>query len=162
MTVEMMTKLLADAEAYFGRPQTAENRASIAEIWANSSLKDVPDEMAYKTFHEVISECSWQSQLLPAWKKRPLKRPGASRCWQSVALLPAPGCSSPEWKESFLGRQTRTEDEMPRYKVIVECNGPHGNAALTTASTPRVSLRQSSGPASWRATITPSIGTSNQ
>lgn len=69
MTVEMMTKLLADAEAYFGRPQTAENRASIAEIWANSSLKDVPDEMAYKTFHEVISECSWQSQLLPAWKK---------------------------------------------------------------------------------------------
>ena len=56
MTVEMMTKLLADAEAYFGRPQTAENRASIAE-------------MAYKTFHEVISECSWQSQLLPAWKK---------------------------------------------------------------------------------------------
>ena len=65
----MMTKLLADAEAYFGRPQTAENRASIAEIWANSSLKDVPDEMAYKTFHEVISECSWQSQLLPAWKK---------------------------------------------------------------------------------------------
>lgn len=69
MTVEMMTKLLADAEAYFGRPQPAENRASIAEIWANSSLKDVPDEMAYKTFHEVISECSWQSQLLPAWKK---------------------------------------------------------------------------------------------
>lgn len=69
MTVEMMTKLLADAEAYFGRPQTAENRASIAEIWANSSLKDVPDDMAYKTFHEVISECSWQSQLLPAWKK---------------------------------------------------------------------------------------------
>ena len=65
----MMTKLLADAEAYFGRPQTAENRASIAEIWANSSLKDVPDKMAYKTFHEVISECSWQSQLLPAWKK---------------------------------------------------------------------------------------------
>ena len=64
-----MTKLLADAEAYFGRPQPAENRASIAEIWANSSLKDVPDEMAYKTFHEVISECSWQSQLLPAWKK---------------------------------------------------------------------------------------------
>ena len=60
MTVEMMTKLLADAESYFGRPQTAENRASIAEIWANSSLKDVPDEMAYKTFHEVISECSWQ------------------------------------------------------------------------------------------------------
>ena len=58
----MMTKLLADAEAYFGRPQTAEN-------WANSSLKDVPDKMAYKTFHEVISECSWQSQLLPAWKK---------------------------------------------------------------------------------------------
>jgi len=69
VTVEMMTKLLADAEAYFGRPQTAENRASIAEIWANSSLKDVPDDMAYKTFHEVISECSWQSQLLPAWKK---------------------------------------------------------------------------------------------
>lgn len=69
MTVEMMTKLLADAESYFGRPQTAENRASIAEIWANSSLKDVPDEMAYKTFHEVISKCSWQSQLLPAWKK---------------------------------------------------------------------------------------------
>lgn len=69
MTVEMMTKLLADAEAYFGRPQTEESRASIAEIWANSSLKDVPNEMAYKTFHEVISECSWQSQLLPAWKK---------------------------------------------------------------------------------------------
>ena len=29
VTVEMMTKLLADAEAYFGRPQTAENRASM-------------------------------------------------------------------------------------------------------------------------------------
>lgn len=76
MTVEMMTKLLADAEAYFGRPQTAENRASIAEIWANSSLKDVPDEMAYKTFHEVISECNWQSQLLPAWKKAVEKAQG--------------------------------------------------------------------------------------
>lgn len=23
---------------------------------------------------------------------------------------------------------------MPRYKVIVECSGPHGNAALTAAS----------------------------
>ncbi len=84
MTVEMMTKLLADAEAYFGRPQTAENRASIAEIWANSSIKDVPDETAYKTFHEVISECSWQSQLLPAWKKAIEKAQGeqtlAKRC----------------------------------------------------------------------------------
>ena len=27
MTVEMMTKLLADAETYFGRPQTAEKPA---------------------------------------------------------------------------------------------------------------------------------------
>lgn len=84
MTVEMMTKLLADAEVYFGRPQNAENRASIAEIWANSSLKEVPDEMAYKTFHDVISECSRQSQLLPAWKKAVKKVQGeqmlAKRC----------------------------------------------------------------------------------
>lgn len=33
---------------------------------------------------------------------------------------------------------------MPRYKVIVECNGPHGNAALTyrinaASQLPRVS-----------------------
>ena len=47
-----------------------------AQASRNSSLKDVPDEMAYKTFHEVISECSWQSQLLPAWKKAVEKAQG--------------------------------------------------------------------------------------
>ena len=90
MTVEMMTKLLADAEAYFGRPQTAESRASIAEIWANSSLKDVPDEMAYKTFHEVISECSWQSQLLPAWKK------AVEKAQSKQMLAKRPCCPHPD------------------------------------------------------------------
>lgn len=91
MTVEMMTRLLASAEAYFGRPQTAESRESIAEIWANSTLKDVPDEMAYKTFHQVISGCSWQSQLLPAWKKAIEKARGeqmmAKRCLAARARM---------------------------------------------------------------------------
>lgn len=37
-----------------------------------------------------------------------------------------------------------------------------GTLHLHTASTLQVSLRQSSEPASWRATITPSIGTSSR
>ena len=51
---------------------------------------------------------------------------------------------------------------MPRYKVIVECSGPHGNAALTYRINAASQFAQSSGPVSWRATITPSIGTSNR
>ena len=50
---------------------------------------------------------------------------------------------------------------MPRYKVIVECSGPHGNAALTyrinAASQFAAEFR-----ACQLATITPSIGTSNR
>lgn len=68
MTVELMTKLLADAEAHFGRPQTAESRASIAEIWAKSPVKDAPDDIAEKAFFDVIWKCTWQNQLLPNWQ----------------------------------------------------------------------------------------------
>lgn len=69
MTVELMTKLLAAAEAHFGRPQTAESRASIAEIWARSPIKDTPDDIAEEAFYNVIWKCTWQSQLLKEWQE---------------------------------------------------------------------------------------------
>lgn len=70
MTIELMTKLLADAEAHFGGPQTAERRASIAEIWAKSPIKSAPDDIAEKAFFDVIWKCTWQNQLLPSWQAR--------------------------------------------------------------------------------------------
>lgn len=70
VTIELMTKLLADAEAHFGRPQTAESRASIAEIWAKSPIKNAPDDIAEKAFFDVIWKCTWQNQLLPNWQAR--------------------------------------------------------------------------------------------
>ena len=51
---------------------------------------------------------------------------------------------------------------MPRYKVIVECSGPHGNAALTYRINAANQFAAEFRAASWRVTITPSIGTSNQ
>lgn len=68
MTVELITKLLATAEAHFGKPQTEESRASIAEIWAKSPVVNAPDDIAEKAFFDVIWKCTWQSQLLKEWQ----------------------------------------------------------------------------------------------
>lgn len=102
MTVELMTKLLADAEAHFGRPQTAESRASIAEIWAKSPVKDAPDDIAEKAFFEVIWKCTWQNQLLPSWQAQIEKIQGerlmTMRCLQSRRRMQKMLKASPERK----------------------------------------------------------------
>ncbi len=84
MTVELITKLLATAEAHFGKPQTEESRASIAEIWAKSPIANAPDDIAEKAFFDAIWKCTWQSQLLKEWQaaieKAEGKREMTRRC----------------------------------------------------------------------------------
>lgn len=91
MTVEKMTELLAKAEAYFGKPQTDESREAITSIWANSMLRDVPDDLAEWAFYDVIPHCKWQNQLMPDWLARIQKIQGerlmAERCLHSHRKL---------------------------------------------------------------------------
>lgn len=102
MTVEKMTELLAKAEAYFGKPQTDESREAISSIWANSMLRDVPDDIAERAFYDVVPHCKWQNQLLPDWLERIQKIQGERimmvRCLQSRRRMQRMLKASPERK----------------------------------------------------------------
>ena len=65
-----MIELLAVADDYFDKPITLEKQKSISAVWANSDLRNVPDDIAERAFFDVIQHHKWHNQLLPDWLDR--------------------------------------------------------------------------------------------
>nr|DAH95234.1 MAG TPA: replisome organizer protein [Caudoviricetes sp.] len=86
MTMEKIIQLLAVTDAYFGKPQTIESRKALSTIWANSDLRDVPDDIAEQAFYKVIQHCKWQNQLLPDWLAEIQRQQGERKMMERCLL----------------------------------------------------------------------------